>query len=144
MLMVCSASVLSRDSICLSLQVHSCSCLRYQSCSPLRRSPFEWSELSLEGSPATSEGGRRPTAPEVWVDQLERRIGLFEQGSTRALWPELAKVKQQAEAQATAPTQASKAHSEATLSRTAPSMTKAPPPDSKRTGRERWPRMGRS
>ncbi|MBI0537709.1 hypothetical protein D9599_19290 [Roseomonas sp. KE2513] len=96
---------------------------------------------------ATPKGGRRPVDPEVWTNRLERRISLFEQGSTEALWPELARVKQQAEAQArtqtTIPTKASNERSESTPFRAIPSTTKAPPPDKKGTGRERGPRMTR-
>lgn len=94
---------------------------------------------------ATPKGGRRPADPEVWMVRLERRISLYEQGSTEALWPELAKVKQQAEAQARSAVQVPKPPANVrpatTPSRAAP--TNAPPPDSKGTGRERGPRMGR-
>ncbi|TPG52478.1 hypothetical protein EAH89_18100 [Roseomonas nepalensis] len=91
---------------------------------------------------ATPKGGRRPADPEVWMDRLERRISLLEQGSTDALWPELAKARQQAEEQAR--TQA-RASAQSTKARTgaAPDIAKALPPQSKETGRERGPRMGR-
>lgn len=49
---------------------------------------------------ATPKGGLRPADRASWMSRLERQISLFEQGSTAALRPELASVKQQVEARA--------------------------------------------
>jgi conjugative relaxase-like TrwC/TraI family protein len=96
---------------------------------------------------ATPKGGRQPAGPDVWSDRLLRRISLFEQGSTEALWPEMAKAKQQAEARARAQAKTSaqsvRARPEVAPAPAATDTTKALSPDSKGTGRAREQKRGR-
>ncbi|MCB4825594.1 hypothetical protein LHA35_28255, partial [Roseicella sp. GB24] len=90
---------------------------------------------------ATPKGGRRARDPDFWTDRLMQRIDAFEQGGVDRLWPEVARMREQAKAQAARASQQGQAPAKGR--RGVPQAARTPPPAARGAGHDRGPRMRR-